>query len=655
MSNNNLTKNDLLTMARNSESCILEIENTYNNNIKKLNEEYKGRDLELKLSEEKQTYYNKKKENERKTKLEIENIQKKLLDEIKLQYTTEQKKIMKEYNVFETNAKNVFKDKENVNLRNYTNDLDSIITKYNKKLNNKNYIQLKPITVENIIKTMKITSCDNLIKLDLEFNKNKKNFNNEYKKTKEKWNEEDEHLYESFKDLEMEYNSRCSRLRYKFYIEKFIHINKCKNCKTENFLYLTEEYLFKYFSQHKFIENDELIPSDKYKLVLEFIKKFIDIFTEYYNNEINRIHDYEVSVPKEQNLTYTVLYAEKIWTKIKSLKILDLKFNKKTDDEKIDQFRKQEEKFYKDFPIVARYMVCADVYNRVAFKKFLTKLLINNEKKQKRTNSKEGEAENEWIELQADYVKYLYQEQNKSKHLSTKELQNIWKETYELLKKEFSNFKEIYDKKVKQIEEDKKIQNGKIAKDVLNRLTTIQSVDNETQYKLYVEMQDTLFLQRTNKNLKLLLKETSKLDSILEGRGKSNDAIAEMERDKKMKDAKNKFSPESQIKNPVKYYYENLESTMDAHMFKELRNLRYLQDYRDVLYELYLYHKKISERINNLQYVEGYGSNKEESVKLEQEQQKWKKDHPNTPIKIHIPYTRNLLKMYYENEERFEI
>jgi hypothetical protein len=499
---------------------------------------------------------------------------------------------------------------------------------------------------------MKITPCDILVKLDLEFNKNKKNFNNEYKKTKEKWNEEEEHLYESFKELEVEYNSRCSRLRYKFYIEKFDHINQCKKCKTENFLYLNEEYLFKYFSQHKLIENDELSES---KSVLEFIKKFIDIFTEFYNNEIGRIRDYEISVPKEQNLTYTILYAEKIWTKVKSLKILDLKFNKKSDDEKVDQFRKQEEKFYKDFPIVARYMVCADVYNRVAFKKFLTKLLINNEKKQKKTKSNEGDAENEWIELQADYVKYLYQEQNKTKHLSTKELQSIWKETYELLKKEFSNFKELYDKKVKQIEEDKKIQNGKIAKDVLSRLTTIQSVDNDTQYKLYIEIQDTLFLQRSNKTLKLLLKEKSKLESCIEGRGKSNEGIAEMERDKKMKDAKNKMSPESQIKNPVKYYYDNLESTMDAHMFKELRNLRYLQEFRDVLYELYLLHKIISKRTNDLHSIEGYGNNNQELVKWEKEQQKWKTEHPDNPIKIHIPYTRNLLKMYYENEERFEM
>jgi hypothetical protein len=648
---NRLTRNDLITMAKKADARANEIESMHNIKIKKLNAEYKGKELEKKISEENKIYYNNKLENDRKTKLEIEDIQHKLLNEIKSQYISEQKKIMKEYNEFETNSKEIFKIKEEANLRTYQQQLDMLVNKYNKKLNNKNknkqkFIELEPIKIENILKLAKINNCKKLTDLDIEYHKSKKQLNNEYKKTKDRWSTGEENIYETVKELELEYNLRCYRYRYKYNIEKYYHINKCQECKTENFLYCNEEKLYEYFHEHKNIK------VDKSEIIEEFIKTFISIFIEYYDSEITRIQEYELLVPKEQNIIYTVLYAEKIWTKIKSLKILDLKFNNKSDDEKIEQFRKEEDKFYKDFPIVARYMICADTYNRIAFKKFLTKLINSNEKKQNRTNK--TDAENEWIELQADYVKYLYQEYNKSKHLSSKELQNIWKETYELLKNEFSSFKDLYDKKIKQIEEDKKIQNAEIAKDLLNRLTSIQSIDNDTQYKLYIEMQNTLFLQRSNKNLKELLKRKIYIEPVKEGNGKNNEGIMEMERDKKMKEAKSKFSPEAQIKNPVKYYYDNLEPNMDEHMFKELRNLRYLQDYRDVLYELFICHQYLK-HMKKEQIIEGYGTNEEQLMKWKEEQQKWIDDHYGSSTKIHVPYTRNLVKMYYDNDERFEI
>jgi hypothetical protein len=666
MSKNKLTYNDLIYMAKNSDARSIKIEDEHKNNIINLNKTYVGKELSEKIAEENRLYYGKKAENDRKTKLEVENIQHTLLDEIKNQFVNEQFRIMNEYKEYETKMKKNYRDKELENMQEYSTQIDNYINKFNKKIHlhlcnhNCDLIKIptfKPPTVESILKNAKIiNSCNKLNEINNEFNKVKKKLNQEYKKTKETWDNETQ-IYETIAELDIEYNLRCTRYRNKFNIERFEHINKCKECITEKFSYINmkniNEPLLSYFYPHLISEKKWCQTCDKpilqyfeckqgNEILIEFAKLFIKAFIAYYNNEINRIHDYEMNIPKEQNIAYTLLYAEKVWTKVKSSKILNLSLNQKTDDEKITEFKKDEDKFYKDFPIVARYMVCMETYNRVAFKKFLFKLI---NKKQNNYSRKEGESENQWIELQADYVKYLYQECNKTKHLSTKELQYIWKETYDLLKKEFGDFKELYDKKMKQIEEEKKAHNAEVAKDLLGRLTTIQSIDEKTQYKLYIEMQNTLYLQRVNKNLKQLLTRQQILP-ILEAKGTNKDEELRMENDKKMKTAKLKFEAESQVKNPIKYYYDNLES--DKEILLNLRDLIYLRRHRELLFEL-----------NNrkeivLPNIEGNGNNNDLIEKWNEEIKQWQNEHGNER-KIHIPYTRNLVRMYYDNNCRFEI
>ena len=707
-SSKKLSDTDLINMAKESDKRALEIEDTYKANLEKIKKEYSGKELAINLAKEERVYYGKKSDNDRKTKQEIECVQRTLLDEIKSQYEYEQKKIMKEYSIFEIKAKQTCYGKEIENNREYKQSIDQLVSKYNKKLYSiirnhkdndpscciKKACDVKQIpkfetpTIESILKTATISGCDHLNKLDAEYCTTKKTLSKEYKKTKDSWKIESQ-IYDSEKELDSEYNSRCTRYRYKYNIERFEHINKCTECKTTKFSYIpfintknknvVADPLLLYF--HKHIKPCNLVCGDNcikehwcqdcnvpiiepceckegYQLQSEFAKQFIEIFINFYNNEIDRIRIFEVSVPKEQNLIFTVLYAEKIWTKVKSRKVLDLNYNQKDEDAKITEFKKDEEKFYKDFPIVARYMLCADTYNRIAFKKFLAKLILNNAKKTQREQSgvsKEGDAENAWIELQADYVKYLYQECHKTKHLSTAEMRHVWKETYELLKKEFGDFRELYDKKVKQIEEEKNTHTAQVAKDLIGRLTTIQSIDNETQYKLYIEMQNTLFLQRASKNMKALLAVRQPIVIGLEGKGQNKEAAQILDRDKKLKDAKNKFEPEAQVKNPVKYYYDNLEEDDDKHIFTGLRDLDYLYRYHDVQHDLAHYLRR--NRKNYIEFV-GDGSNMELLPKWEAERKKWidERQHMENPeIKIHIPYTRNLVKMYYDNDCKFEV
>jgi hypothetical protein len=681
---NKLTADDLAGMAHESDKRVIRIEDEHKDRVKYIKSMFTDKELVKELAKEDRNYYGKKAENERRTKEQIEIVQRSLLDIIQTQYEAEQQKIMKEYNVFESKAKDTFYNKENENKKNYSFDLNELVRKYNslirKHILKHEGCDLQPIpifdspTVDTILKTAKITGCEILEKFDSEFKESKNKLHKEYTKTKASWDSGSQ-IYHTLKDLDSDYNSRCTRYRYKYNIERFEHINGCQKCSTIKFSYIPylhankePEQLKAYF--HKHINNDKwcmdcddpiIYPSectDGSKIMCEFSAKFSKIFYDYLGLEIQRIRNYEISVPKEQNLTFTVLYAEKVWTKIKSKKILDLNYNRKTDDEKIDMFRKDEDKFYKDFPIVARYMICTDNYNRVAFKKFLIKLIENNKIKaenERLGTSKEGDAEDKWIELQADYVKYLYQECHKTKHLSPAEVRHVWKETYELLKKEFGDFRKLYDKKVKDLESEKKTQTAQVAKDLIDRLTTTQSIDEETQYKLYIEMQDTLFLQRANKNIISMMLKVPKNIIGIEGKGRNTEIKKMMEKDKKIKEAKAKFDPEAQIKNPIKYHYDNVKASDEKIIFNNLRDLCYLNIYHDVQYQLACHLKHMN--LNSYE-IEAYGTNIDMEAKWIDERKKWideRKNMENPEQKIHIPYTRNLVKMYYDNGERFEI
>ena len=700
-----VSREALIAMAKESDNRTQRIEADHAKNTEEINSTYQGKELTKQLQEEEVRYLGVKAENEKRNKRDIEDLQHQLLNEIKQQFVAEQHAIMREYAEYETKIKDTFRNKEQINWREYTQKIATAIQKHNKKLRafsgKSNIVEIpefEPPTVDSILKCATIAPCSELSKIDEENAKNRKILRDELKKTKDTWTANEEaQIYSSLKELDAEYNARCERYRTKYNIERFYHVNNCKECKAERFTYIPMFNpkdkdaaakilpLTAYFkpvatniapNTTASIANSSdtnqmplLRPathSGANEVLADFARQFIQIFVEFYNQEIMRIRDYEMAVPKEQNLAYTILHAEKIWTKVKSIKILDLQFNQKEDDEKVADFRKQEDKFYKDFPIVARYMVCLDTYNRVAFKKFLIKLIASNQKKNERGRNglaKEGDSEDMWIELQADYVKYLYQEYNKTKHLSQAELRGIWKDTYELLKKEFGDFRKMYDDKIKQIEDEKKQQNAEMAKEVLGRLTTIQSVDTDTQYKLYIEMQNTLFQQRANKNLKALLANNPKIVVGVEGRGQSKEAGERMERDKKMKEAKQKNQPEAQIKNPVRHYYDSLKSEDDAHILAALKDLCYLRVYQGVQQELanrirQCHDRILAERVSGAIVIEGDGTNLELESKWATERKKWvdERKHMMRPDeKIHVPYTRNLVRMYYDNNCRFEV
>ena len=120
--------------------------------------------------------------------------------------------------------------------------------------------------------------------------------------------------------------------------------------------------------------------------------------------------------------------AETIWNDFKKRR-LERKFQRLTDDEKLDFYQNKYNQFAMTFPIVLRYMVQLRQYNKKAFVKFVTRL----------TNYP-YKSELEYCERQADYVKYLFMETSKSHNM--RDAQSIWQNTYDMLAKEVKMFKD---------------------------------------------------------------------------------------------------------------------------------------------------------------------------------------------------------------------
>lgn len=138
--------------------------------------------------------------------------------------------------------------------------------------------------------------------------------------------------------------------------------------------------------------------------------------------------------------------AETIWADFKTKLKTDKKFRELDVDDKLEYYQKKYHRFTMTFPIVLRYMIQLRQYNKNAFIKFIKKM-----------TSKPYRSELEYCERQADYVKYMYMET--TPRYQMKNAQTVWKQTYEMLKKEVEIFKEAEEKVKKKIEKNNNINN----------------------------------------------------------------------------------------------------------------------------------------------------------------------------------------------------
>lgn len=232
------------------------------------------------------------------------------------------------------------------------------------------------------------------------------------------------------------------------------------------------------------------------------INTYVDILQRLYKANVDRINsDNTVDYVK-----IALTEAEQIWLNVQVL-MRSEEYGKMNDEQKINLVQKDFKEFYKNFPIVARYMICLGQYKMKAFKKMLT----NNE------NSSDKNEE-QWIKRQADYVRFLWEEYNTDKKGSDK----IWQHTYETLSNEFKEFKELHEKMEKKVKEDNLKHKKELLYEMSERIITGKQKLNDNDMKEFLsKLQDKLFKQRFGKLIKQL-SNIKCIEPVTEGLGNND-------------------------------------------------------------------------------------------------------------------------------------
>lgn len=274
--------------------------------------------------------------------------------------------------------------------------------------------------------------------------------------------------------------------------------------------------------------------------------EYANILQKIYKANVKRINDDEIS--KTDYIKVALIEAEQIWLNVQVLMKSD-KYSQMNDEQKINLIQRDFSEFYKNFPIVSRYMICLGQYKMKAFKRMLIKYdevskkdkgksvepkkSIEDRRREIREGSakKESESKQEklWIERQADYVRFLWEECQQD-GFERKDSDSIWQHTYDTLKKEFDDFRDLH----KNMEEKTKKDSVKHKKELLYEMSKriidgAQSLPDDSAKSLLNKLRDLAYKQRSKKVIKQLLSNASPINPCIEGEGNNEDAKYEYE------------------------------------------------------------------------------------------------------------------------------
>lgn len=228
----------------------------------------------------------------------------------------------------------------------------------------------------------------------------------------------------------------------------------------------------------------------------------------------------EQIMKKLQNDEEALSLAQKMdemYDKLKKLIKVNPAFMDFDDKAKLAHFRDglKYAELMSDHPIVTRYLICMGQYSTKAFRKFLYKI--------KNTviplDRKKGHMEDEWIRRQSDYVKYLWESYQK-KHYSTVDSARVWQETYDKLKGEFDDFRNLHKKAEETVKETKILNNGENLKELLQRLKTgKQHLSDVETAQLIAQLKDKLYNRRFKNCIEELAKRKP-IEAMCEAMGK---------------------------------------------------------------------------------------------------------------------------------------
>ena len=196
----------------------------------------------------------------------------------------------------------------------------------------------------------------------------------------------------------------------------------------------------------------------------------LDNLSKLDKNERNKIYDEIKDGNKkiDDPIEKAILDANKLWDDIKK-RIKDNKeFSKLDDLKKVEIYQNSEFKnFYNTYPIVCRYMICMGQFSNKAFRRFLVKSANMSKQPIKR---EKGYNEDQWIQRQADYIRYLW-ESFQPARFSKKDSDEICRNAYETLKKEFVDFRKMHEDISNKLKEEKKLNKKELIKEMIERIS----------------------------------------------------------------------------------------------------------------------------------------------------------------------------------------
>ena len=218
-------------------------------------------------------------------------------------------------------------------------------------------------------------------------------------------------------------------------------------------------------------------------------------------NEIKPI----VNKDNKEHIDFSIEVAEKLWVSLKNKIKKNPEFAELKDNDKLKEYQNSEFKnFCTEFPIVTRYSVCMGQYSTKAFRRFLIK--CKNVKHDPAQAREKGYSEDQWVQRQADYVRYLWEAYQKQ-HYSPSESKNIWQHAYKTLTKEFTDFRDLHKDIEEKLKTDNKLNKTELVKELLSRMSSQeQALDDNSTKTLHDKLKEQLLEQRKRKMLEELKK-----------------------------------------------------------------------------------------------------------------------------------------------------
>ena len=189
--------------------------------------------------------------------------------------------------------------------------------------------------------------------------------------------------------------------------------------------------------------------------------------------------------------------ATEIWKTLKLHVKKDASFKELENQDKLEVFRTKlgYATFMEEFPIVSRYMICYGQYSEKAFERMLRKIeTVVHPPPDKRDK---GYMEDQWVRRQADYVQYLWESYQK-RHQNTAERQWIWQTTYDRLRKEFDDFRDMHKDVEERVKNERKTLAGQNARELLERVKSGKQQLTSEEEEFLLEQLRTVFDKKVN-------------------------------------------------------------------------------------------------------------------------------------------------------------